>query len=68
MNCTLVELACTMITASKLPEFLWEQAVAHAAYVRNHAYTTAVSKHTLFQGWNGNKPNVSHLREFSTPV
>jgi len=30
MNCTLVELACTMLTASELPEFLWEAAVAHA--------------------------------------
>src|SRR6266566_2102123 len=31
MNRTLVELARTMLTASKLPEYLWEPAVAHAA-------------------------------------
>ena len=65
MNHTLVELAHAMIMASKLPEFLWEQAVAHAAYVQNHAYTTAVSGRTPFQGWNG---NVSHLHESGTPV
>ena len=35
MNHTLVELACAMLTASKLPEFLWEPAVAHAAYLQN---------------------------------
>ena len=33
MNRTLVELAHAMINAAKLPEFLWEPAVAHAAYV-----------------------------------
>ena len=31
MNRTLVELARAMLTASKLPEYLWEPAVAHAA-------------------------------------
>jgi hypothetical protein len=33
MNRTLVELAHMMITALKLPEFLWEPTVAHVAYV-----------------------------------
>jgi hypothetical protein len=68
MNRTLVELARAMITGSKLPEFLWENAVAHAAYVRNRAYTTSISEMTPYQAWFGNKPNVSHLREFGAPV
>ena len=68
MNRTLVELARAMLTASKLPEFLWEPAVAHAAYLRNRAYTTALSVRTPFEGWFGSKPNVSHLREFGAPV
>ena len=33
MNRTLVELARTMITAKELPEFLWEYATLHAAYL-----------------------------------
>ena len=33
INCMLVELACIMLVDSKLPEFLWELAVAHAAYL-----------------------------------
>ena len=33
MNCTLVKLVCAMLTASKLPKYLWEPAVAHATYV-----------------------------------
>ena len=68
MNRTLVELARTMLTASKLSEFLWEHAVAHAAYIRNRSYTMAVSDRTPYEGWNGSKPNVTHLREFGAPV
>ena len=33
MNHTLVELACAMLTALHLPEFLWEPMENHAAYV-----------------------------------
>jgi hypothetical protein len=68
MNRTLVELACAMIVGTHLPEYLWEYAVAHAAYVRNRSYTTAISDKTPYKGWNGSKPNVAHLREFGAPV
>jgi transposase InsO family protein len=68
MNRTLVELARAMLTTSKLPEFLWEPAILHAAYVRNRAYTTSIQGQTPYQGWEGTKPNVSHLREFGAPV
>ena len=68
MNRTLVELARVMLTDSKLPEFLWEPAVAHAAYVRNLSYTKYTPKATPYQQWNGDKPDVTHLREFGAPV
>jgi len=67
-NRTLVELARTMLADGKLPEFLWEPAVAHAAYVRNRAYTKAVDGATPHERWTGKRPNVSHLREFGAPV
>ena len=51
-----------MLTASKLPEFLWEPAVAHAAYVQNRAYTTSIKTQTPYQGWYGTKPNVLRPR------
>ena len=38
MNRTLVELVRTILTASNLPEFLWELAVAHVAYMRNFTF------------------------------
>ena len=68
MNRTLVELVRAMLTASQLPEFLWELAVNHAAYVRNRSYTKAVQNKTPYEGWHNIKPNVSYLREFGSPV
>ena len=68
MNRTLVELARAMLTDSKLPEFLWEPAVAHAAYVRNLSYTKYILKATPYQLWHRHKPDVSHLCEFGAPV
>ena len=68
MNWTLVELACTMINAHNLPEFLWEQAVAYAAYLRNWASTSPLDDHTPYKIWHIKKPNMSHLWEFGAPV
>jgi hypothetical protein len=61
MNRTLVELARAMITAQNLPEFLWEPAVAHAAYVQNRVYTRALKGETPYQVWFGQKPDITHL-------
>jgi hypothetical protein len=66
-NRTLVELARVMLADAKLPKFLWEPAVARAAYVRNQAYTKAVGA-TPYECWMGKRPNVAHLREFGAPV
>jgi hypothetical protein len=64
----LVELACAMLRAQDLPEFLWEQAVKHAAYLCNHAATRSIAHKTPYEVWFGQKPNVSHLQEFGAPV
>jgi hypothetical protein len=68
MNRTLVELARAMIIAQELPEFLWEPAVAHAAYLRNRACTKPLKDITPYERWTKKKPDVSHLREFGAPV
>jgi len=57
-----------MLIASGLPEFLWEMAVTHAAYIQNLCYTKYITHATLYQLWNGRKLNVSHLKEFGTLV
>ena len=66
-NRTLVELARAMINAQKLPFWLWFQAITHAAYLHNRAYTKALQE-TPYQCWNHKKPNISHLKEFGAPV
>ena len=66
-NRTLVKLARAMINAQKLLFWLWFQAITHAAYLCNRAYTKALQE-TPYQRWNHKKPSISHLKEFSTPV
>ena len=68
MNRALVGLARTMITAKGLPGFLWEPAIAHAAYVTNRSYARTNEDPTPYEKWNNARPNVSHLREFGAPV
>jgi transposase InsO family protein len=68
MNRTLVELGRAMMKGQNLPEFLWEYAIANAAYLRNRSYTTFLKSKTPYQMWYNIKPNIEHLREFGAPV
>jgi hypothetical protein len=68
MNRTLVELLHAMIAANELPEFLWEYAVLHAAYVQNRSFMKHLPKSMPYEGWHNKKPNVAHLCEFGSPV
>jgi len=54
--------------ASKLPQFLWEPAIVHAAYIRNHSYTSARPEKMPYEVWYRKKLSVTHLREFGAPV
>ena len=68
MNHTLVELVQTMRTVTNLPEFLWEEATAHAVYLCNRTYTLAVKGSMPYQKWHGKRPNIAHIREFGAPI
>jgi hypothetical protein len=67
INCTLIKLARAILIGTKLPEFLWEPAVEHIAYVRNWSYTSTMNK-TPYKIWESSKLNISHLQEFGTLV
>ena len=67
-NCTLVELVRAMIKVQDLPEFLWEPAVTHAAYLCNCSAMHAIKDKTPYELWYGKKPDVSHLCKFSAPI
>ena len=68
MNCTLIKLVWTMWAATTLTKYLWEEATAHVAYLRNQSYTTLVKGSTPYQKWHGTRPNVTHLQEFRAPI
>ena len=68
LNRTLVELARAMMIGANVPMFLWEYALQHAAYLHERTPTKALEGKTPYEAWYGNKPDVSHLREFGSPV
>ena len=68
MNRTLVELAHAMIFSTQTPNFLWPEAIAHAAYLHDRTHTWALNTKTPLEAWCGRKPDISHLREFGSPV
>jgi hypothetical protein len=57
-----------MLIEKNLLPFLWAAAVAHAAYIRNWSPTRALDGKTPHEAWTGQKPNISHFREFGCDV
>lgn len=64
INRTLVEMSRCMLIDSKLPEFLWAEAINTAVYLRNRSPTKMLSNMTPYEAWSGRKPSVSHLEVF----
>ena len=67
-NRTLLELARAMIIGKNMPQFLWDEAVSHAAYLRNRAPTRALKGKTPYEAYHKLIPSVAHLREFGSNV
>ena len=57
-----------MLIKKNLPAFLWPEAVAHAAYIRNRSPTQALDRKTPHEAWTGQKPDVLHFCEFGCDV
>ena len=53
-----------MLADSELTKRFWAEALSAVTYLRNRSPTTALQDKTAYEAWNGNKPNVSHLRIF----
>lgn len=62
-NRTLVEMARCMLLSSRLPEYLWGEAINTAVYLRNRSPTNLLLC-TPYEAWSGRKPSVNHLRVF----
>ena len=64
-NRTIVEGATTMLSAAKLPDNLWAEAVAHQVWLRNRAPTKALpNSKTPLEMATGERPNLSDVHEW----
>jgi hypothetical protein len=63
-NCTIVEMARSMIYGQGLGLEFRAQAVSNAVYIRNRCPTSAVHGKTQKEAWYGRKPSVAHIRVF----
>ncbi|KAJ9565777.1 hypothetical protein OSB04_001743 [Centaurea solstitialis] len=63
-NKTLVEAARTMLAYSKLPMFLWAEAVDTACYTQNRSIVNNRFGKTPYELINNQVPNIGHFRVF----
>lgn len=62
MNRTLVEMTRSML--HDMPKKFWAEALSTAVYLRNRSPTTSVPDMTPYEALQGEKPDVSHLKQF----
>ncbi|GKD51658.1 retrovirus-related pol polyprotein from transposon TNT 1-94 [Tanacetum coccineum] len=65
-NHTLVEAARTMLIFSRLPEFLWAEAVATACFTQNWSIINTRHNKTPYELLRGRKPNVEYFHVFGS--
>ncbi|GJR42079.1 retrovirus-related pol polyprotein from transposon TNT 1-94 [Tanacetum coccineum] len=65
-NRTLVEAARTMLIFSKLPEFLWAEAVATACFTQNRSIIHTRYNKTPYELLRGRKPNITYFYVFGS--
>nr|GEW98152.1 retrovirus-related Pol polyprotein from transposon TNT 1-94 [Tanacetum cinerariifolium] len=63
-NRTLVEAARTMLSASQLPLFFWDEAIATASYTQNRSIIILTHGKTPYHIINDRKPSIKHLHIF----
>jgi hypothetical protein len=63
-NCTLVEMARTMLDEHRTPRRFWADAINIACYISNRIFLRSILHLTPFELRFGHKPSVSYLRPF----
>jgi hypothetical protein len=63
-NCTLVEMARTMLDEHRTPRRFWADVINTACYISNRIFLRSILYLTHFELRLGRKPSVSHLRPF----
>lgn len=65
MNRTIMEKVRCMLHETKLPKFLWAEAVNYSVYLINRQPHSKIGM-TPQEAWTGAKPNLSHIKIFGT--
>ncbi|GJU71726.1 putative zinc finger, CCHC-type containing protein [Tanacetum coccineum] len=60
-NCTLMDMVRSMLANSKLPEFLWTEALRTAVHILNRVPSKSVLK-TPYEIWTRRKPSLRYLQ------
>ena len=63
-NQTIMAITRCILIESRLPYNYWSFAVHHAVYTMNRLPTKRIEWQTPYELWQGNKPDVHHLRPF----
>lgn len=63
-NRTLMEMTRSILKHMHMPNYLWGEAVRHAAYLINCIATRSLKDMTPYEVLRGKRPNISHLRIF----
>nr|GEV40859.1 putative zinc finger, CCHC-type [Tanacetum cinerariifolium] len=66
-NCTLMDMAHSMLANSNLPEFLWTKALKTAVHILNRVPSKFVPK-TSYEIWTGRKPSLRYFRVWGCPA
>jgi transposase InsO family protein len=67
-NCTLIDMARTMLSEYKTPDIFWVEAINIACHAINRLYLHKILKKTSCEMLIGKKPKVSYFRGFGRSV
>ena len=63
-NRTLMEMTRSIMKHTKVPNYLWGEAVRHSTYLINRIGTRTLQLQTPYECFKKKRPNVGHLRVF----
>ncbi|GKV15616.1 hypothetical protein SLEP1_g26391 [Rubroshorea leprosula] len=63
-NCTIEDMARTMICENDLPKSFWAEAVATSCYLLNRVMVRPILNKTPYEIYKGRKPKISYFRAF----
>lgn len=54
----------SFLKESKLPAYMWGEAVRHSIYVLSRLPTRALNGKIPYEAWGGKKPDLGHIKVF----